>query len=174
MEQRAEINRYVYHVTEKSNRESILKKGLFQSGGNYQNISNAVYAHNGVIPQYCWYPWNIDWLSTRLLDEYDYWRIDTRKLGAVWFFDHVMYKDSFSRPINNTLYVYTKNHIPAECLTLFTHQESKEYFYQKDGVAHVRRLPEFRQHVWNHNSKMKYLSEVIDEKKYQLEISDRY
>ena len=44
MEQRAEINRYVFHVTNSCNRESILKKGLLQSGGNHFNISNAVYA----------------------------------------------------------------------------------------------------------------------------------
>jgi len=171
MEQRAIINRYVYHVAHRKVRESILKKGLIQSAVDHFNIPNAVYANNGIIPEYCWYPWIIYW--EYLLEDFDFWRIDTLKLGAAWFVDRVMYKDSCAKS-ESTLYVYTKNHIPAECLTLFTHQESKEYFYQKDGVAHVRRLPEFRQHVWNHNSKMKYLSEVIDEKIYQLEISDRY
>ena len=171
MEQRAIINRYVYHVANRKTRESILKKGLIQSAEDYFNIPNAVYANNGIIPEYCWYPWVIYW--DFLLEDFDFWRIDTLKLGAAWFVDRVMYKDSFAKS-ESTLYVYTKNHIPAECLTLFTHQKSKEYFYQKDGVAHVRRLPEFRQHVWNHNSKMKYLSEVIDEKKYLLDISDRF
>lgn len=156
MEQRAEINRYVFHVTESCNRKSILKKGLLQSGVGHFNISNAVYAHNGIIPANCWYPFLLDW-NYSLLDGYDYWRIDTRELGAEWFFDHVMYRDSFSGPINNTLYVYTKNHIPAECLTLFTFQESREYCSQSNGVAHVRRLPEFREHEWTYNAKMKFL-----------------
>ena len=169
MEQRAKINRYVFHVTNSCNRESILKNGLLQSGGNHFNISNAVYAHNGIFPEYCWYPFLLDW-NYCILDGFDYWRIDTRELGAEWFLDNVMYRDSVMAPFYNSLYVYTKNYIPAECLTLFTFQESREYCTQSNGVAHVRRLPEFREHEWTYNAKMKYLSDAIKLQKEQLKI----
>jgi hypothetical protein len=169
MEQRTEINRYVFHVTESFNRESILKKGLFQSGENHFNISNAVYAHNGIIPENCWYPFLLNW-NYCILVGFDYWRIDTRELGAEWFLDNVMYRDSVMDTIDNCLYVYTKNHIPAECLTLFTFQESRAYCTQSNGVAHVRRLPEFREHEWTYKAKMKYLSYSIKLQKEQLEI----
>ena len=111
MEQRAIMNRYVYHVANRKVRESILKKGLIQSAVDHFNIPNAVYANNGIIPEYCWYPWVIYWEF--FLEDFDFWRIDTLKLGAAWFVDCVMYKDSCAKS-ESTLYVYTKNHIPAE------------------------------------------------------------
>ena len=56
----------------------------------------------------CWYPFLLDW-NYCILDGFDYWRIDTRELGAEWFLDNVMYRDSVMGPFYNSLYVYTKN-----------------------------------------------------------------
>lgn len=145
MEKKIRVNRYVFHVTYPSHRYSILNHGIRQSKKNYSNIPEGVYAHNSEIPTILWYPMIWDYTEP---EGYDFWRIDTKLLGEQWYVDQVLLNDckSVGYRTDDRLFIYTKAHVPAECLTLFTHQKPQEYSYTKEGVGHVRRISEFRKY----------------------------
>ena len=145
MEKKIRVNRYVFHVTYPSHRYSILNHGIRQSKKDYFNIPEAVYAHNSQLPTIFWYPMILDYTEP---EGYDFWRIDTKLLGEQWYVDQVMLSTCKSAGYGtyDRLFIYTKAHVPAECLTLFTHQRPQEYSYTKEGVGHVRRINEFRKY----------------------------
>ena len=145
MEKKIRVNRYVFHVTYPSHRYSILNHGIRQSKKDYFNIPEAVYAHNSELPTIFWYPMILDYTEP---EGYDFWRIDTKLLGEQWYVDQVMLNSCKSAGYGtyDRLFIYTKAHVPAECLTLFTHQRPQEYSYTKEGVGHVRRINEFRKY----------------------------
>lgn len=145
MEKKIRVNRYVFHVTYPSHRYSILNHGIRQSKKDYFNIPEAVYAHNSEMPTILWYPMILDYTEP---EGYDFWRIDTKLLGEQWYVDQVLLNDckSVGYRTDDRLFIYTKAHVPAECLALFTHQRPQEYSYTKEGVGHVRRINEFRKY----------------------------
>ena len=145
MEKKIRVNRYVFHVTYPSHRYSILNHGIRQSKKDYFNIPEAVYAHNSQLPTIFWYPMILDYTEP---EGYDFWRIDTKLLGEQWYVDQIMLNTCKSAGYGtyDRLFIYTKAHVPAECLTLFTHQRPQEYSYTKEGVGHVRRINEFRKY----------------------------
>ncbi len=81
--------RYVYHITKKDNRCSIMKDGLVGNSSQTIGYSNAIFAHNNCQQQDFWYPyvldsWEIRNFGKTILDDYnilgyDVWRIDTKK-----------------------------------------------------------------------------------------------
>ena len=145
MEKKIRVNRYVFHVSYPSTRISILNNGIRVSNYDYLNIPKGVYAHNSEMPTILWYPMIWDYTEP---EGYDFWRIDTKLLGEQWYVDQVLLNDckSAGYRTDDRLFIYTKAHVPAECLTLFRHQRPQEYSYTKEGVGHVRRINEFRKY----------------------------
>lgn len=156
-------DRYVFHVAYNFSREGISKRGILSSSGRHYD--DLVFAHNGNYPTMDWYPfcfdegwsWNMNfrWVERdpetyfkevmRLYGDgetysgYDFWQIDTKKLGKQWYIDEPAHKDFgyWHKP----LYVYCEGDIPADCIRLFQFHEFVRTV-SRDGVTSV--LPEFR------------------------------
>jgi hypothetical protein len=117
---KGEVNRYVWHLSRNKYRKSIEKTGLvpFSSAesdwGPPINYEAAVFVNNHDyytewfhLDESLWIPPN--------LEMYDVWLIDTINFETKWYLD---YKNQCSGD-----YLYTKDHIPRERLTLFTINE---------------------------------------------------
>lgn len=99
--------RYVYHVSPRCNRESIMILGLMP--GKHKP---AVFANNlDINCPWSFYPFCMDPLWEMPVFEYDFWLIDTAKICAVWHEDPFLLDDQ---------YVCTLQNIPARALRLLT------------------------------------------------------
>lgn len=145
-------NRFLFHVSLKKNRKSILKKGLIGHPEEINGYTNAVFAHNSSIPAYRWYPFCFDvdwyWDYSMTFDDpmddfayqmkkngYDFWRIDTWQLKNRWFLDNVGMND-FYEGSNYPLFVVTFDNIPPYALKRYKiHAEPK--IIRLNGVAHI-------------------------------------
>lgn len=146
-------NRYVFHVSCSSNRESIAKKGLIGCPKKINGYTNAIFAHNSAIPDYSWYPFCFDvtwdWDYRIQFDDptdafayqmeangYDFWRIDTWQLNNKWFLDNIG-MDDFYGGSQYPLFVVSFQNIPPYALQRFKfHPEPK--VIQLNGVAHIQ------------------------------------
>src|SRR5690606_17204522 len=78
IEKKNKVRPYVWHVSPRENRESILALGLRPNGG-------LVFATNASCIRKM-YPFYLDY-NWGELPLYDYWLIDTRSSGATWYRD---------------------------------------------------------------------------------------
>ena len=108
--------RYIWHVSPKSNRESILKFGLLArtNGGVWANNSDSINL---------FYPWIIDGTDFVDYTEMDFWQIDTWKLNHKWRVDPYMHCTD-GTPHSRRRYICTENKIPKHALTLFNFEYS--------------------------------------------------
>lgn len=157
---KTKTQRYVYHLSYKYNRASILKKGL-RGRDQHPNLAEPVFAHNKPIPDLIWFPFildswewkqknkykliansNYDFMKIEsLIKGYDVWEIDTFKINNMtWYKDPWSMKD-FLNDVNYSYYVVTEGWIPPSVLKLYTFHE-EHYFEKGDGVAHIG--PDFR------------------------------
>ena len=145
-------NRFLYHVSCSSNRESILKMGLIGSPKKINDFTNAIFAHNSAIPDYGWYPFCFDvgweWDYSVEFDDpiddfayqmekngYDFWRIDTWQLKNKWFLDNIGMDDLYEGS-KYPFFVVTFENIPPTVLKRYKiHAEPK--IIRFNGVAHI-------------------------------------
>lgn len=153
-QQRITPQRFVYHLTSKSNRLSIAKKGLIGHSTQSIGYQNAIFAHNHCKPSCLWYPYILDVYDSNpnqtikfLNDEnfivtdfalmnYDVWKIDTKAIKNEWFVDNVALKD-FLAGSWYPYYVVTFRDIPASALKLIDYLNPYGFFHKKGEVAHV-------------------------------------
>lgn len=89
---------YLWHMTRRGNRESIYRKGILlnEKGWLYANASDVSLSHfypivwdwsykYSLLGPYLDYHWLL--YSDPDLEEYDYWRINTREVENLWFPD---------------------------------------------------------------------------------------
>ena len=109
--------RYVWHVSETSNRSSILSHGLRHDFSHH----DAIFANNQSMNIRHFFPFCLDseFRENDLFD-YDFWRIDTSKVKANWFVDPNMMKASEEINLCNEFYVVTETSFPLEAMDLFT------------------------------------------------------
>lgn len=99
--------RYIYHVSPRCNRESIMSLGLLPGGEK-----GAVFANNLEINcPWSFYPFCMDPLWTMPVFDFDFWLIDTAKISALWHEDPFLLDDQ---------YVCTLQNIPVSALRLLT------------------------------------------------------
>jgi hypothetical protein len=151
--QKIKTRRFVYHLTYKVHRESILKKGLLANC--YENqYKNAIFAHNTSKPSHLWYPYVLDVYDIPyhllnivvnndycietdfLLLNYDIWRIDTKALKRQWYFDNIAISQ-FLEGENYPYYVMTFGNIPPTALKLVNLSKPFEIEFKKKEVAHI-------------------------------------
>ena len=135
---KAKTGQFVYHLTRKSKRASILEHGLVSSlsrGGRDQY--NMVFAHNSNIVRESWYwialdiwEWSFWDYQARKIDFktprdcfryfvnkfYDIWRIDNTIAKKKWYIDFYRLDDQSEMETN--LYVKSYGEIKKEALTL--------------------------------------------------------
>lgn len=153
------VESFIWHLSPKRNRDSILKNGL-----RISNNEKLIYANNFNRDLHSMWPIpiesmyknlnyennNYETLKTSIIESvapnFDFWRIDTKKTNNEWFIDPFL-KDElkiYSHSQNNpNLYVCTLTPIPIDCLKLFEYcASSKEgVFVQiKKGVTHISGL----------------------------------
>jgi len=118
LENRIEPDRFVYHVSLCSNRESILEKGLVPCAFERSNWSKSsglgkyppmVFASNTTIFHHLFYCDEVD-MGPINTESIDFWEIDTWGSDAVWYYDMNNWKSSD--------YVCTPDAIPSDCLKL--------------------------------------------------------
>ena len=111
--------RYVWHLTPKHNRKSILRYGLKANLSEH----NSVFANNQSKNIDFFYPFCIDLYNERFSDEfyleYDYWRIDTFKIKASWFIDPNMENGPKEYMGSSKNFIVTESSIPKEALSLY-------------------------------------------------------
>jgi hypothetical protein len=109
--------RYVWHVSETSNRSPILSHGLRHDFSHH----DAIFANNQSMNIRHFFPFCLDLdFDERDLRDYDYWRIDTLKIKTNWFIDPNMLRASEEINLNKEFFVVTESSIPSEALDLFT------------------------------------------------------
>jgi hypothetical protein len=111
--------RFVWHVTSKRNRQSILATGLDAQKSKH----NAVCANNQSRNILFFYPFCINEYNGEftplMLTQYDYWRIDTTKVSADWYIDPNMKGGPSEFMGSDRNFVVTETSIPVEALTLY-------------------------------------------------------
>ena len=109
--------RYVWHVSETSNRSSILSYGLRHDFSYH----DAIFANNQSMNIRHFFPFCLDSdFAERDLRDYDFWRIDTLKIKTNWFIDPNMLRASEEINVSNKFYVVTETTFPVDVLDLFT------------------------------------------------------
>lgn len=134
--------RYVYHVSYKANRSSILNNGLIGSNCTTIKYRNAIFAHNAITPDYSWFPFcwdvcydwdfnvkfknpNLDFAHNLSRYGYDFWQIDTKMLPHEWFVDTPA-QDEFLDGSKYPFFIVTFGRIPPGALQLYKlHLEPK-------------------------------------------------
>ena len=154
-------NRYVYHITSKVFRESILTKGLVAKTSKYLPYQNSIFAHNCKLITMEWYPlvfdkytWPIletyDWsweqpsdseLITKAINRYyDIWQIDTYVHSTKWYIDDIGQKELGASFVSTSdLYIVSNGNIPKEAITLCHLRKDKLYSIKhKSGLVEMR------------------------------------
>jgi hypothetical protein len=134
--QKADTGQYVYHLTYKSKRDSIMELTL-KGYRDMKPISNRglVFAHNTEQVSMNWYWMCLDIYEKQFCDEdeehcayrdqlrsfvnkhYDIWRIDNEIANKNWYVDQIGYNDCFG-DIKKDYYIKCFGNIPKEALTL--------------------------------------------------------
>jgi len=136
---KANVGKYIYHLTRKQTREGILKEGLHKACVTEEYIG-PVYAHNTDRFEIEWYWFCLDiyqydltsyWNEyiNHLNDNrslirfyvntfYDIWKIDTEKADKEWFIDYVGLQGEPNK--KEDYYVYSHSVIDREAMTLCT------------------------------------------------------
>ena len=146
-------NRYLFHATHPSNRESIQTYGLLMS--EYDDVTrNGVYAHNLITePDYTWWPFLLIGdaedgpIDNDPLKYYDFWRIDTHTITSDWFIDDAARLEFMHeyRYDPKDMYVFTPQDIPVRALQLFRIQTDESWEYAgTPGTYHYRSVGRFR------------------------------
>jgi len=129
---------FLWHMTRRSNRESIYRKGirLNQKGWLYANASDVSLSHFHPIVWDWFCPYaavgpDLDehWLlyTNPLLEEYDFWRINTREIENLWFPDPNMQGIA----INVYNYLRTRKAVSPSAIELHVFDAS---YHQKVSV----------------------------------------
>jgi hypothetical protein len=111
--------RYLWHVTRKHNRNSIIQHGLRTE----LSAHKCIFANNQSRNIDFFYPFCIHLFYETFEDEqyleYDYWRIDTKKVKADWFIDPNMKNGPKEYMGSSKNFLFTQSSIPKEALRLF-------------------------------------------------------
>ena len=149
--------RYVFHVTYRLNRDSIVSTGL---KANTALGNKAVFAHNSSVPQLFWYPILLDELEGMISNNYnvkfesnydyfkmkciqygyDFWQIDTYKLSGKWYRDNLGMSD-FMPDCNYPFFIFYKGDIPCKAIKLYNFFEYPKVRIER-GVSHI--MSDFR------------------------------
>lgn len=133
-----QTDRYLYHLSGKYNRESILEHGLDTSlCENVIKREYGVFAHNSPNPSWDWFWLCMDWwdfcfyhdymaqyesihrrmeIYYYLNDKYDVWRIDNNIAKKDWYIDETGWRTTECD--QKDLYVYCNGVIAKEAITL--------------------------------------------------------
>ena len=131
-------DRYLYHLSSKYNRESILEHGLDTSlCENVIKRECGVFAHNSPNPSWDWFWLCMDWwdfcfyhdymaqyesihrrmeIYYYLNDKYDVWKIDNNIAKKEWYIDDAGWRTTECE--QKDLYVYCNGAIGIEAITL--------------------------------------------------------
>lgn len=119
---------FVWHVTLRENRESILKYGLRTDKSEH----NCIFANNLGKKIKLFYPFCIERYDGSFregnLIKYDYWRIDTTLIDVEWYIDPNMRNGPKEFMENEQDYIVTDCRIPKYAIDLF---EVPPFFYHK-------------------------------------------
>lgn len=111
--------KYVWHVSPKRNRQSILNFGLNAELSEHK----CVFANNQSRNIDFFYPFCVDIYYECFRDEdyleYDYWRIDISKVNGIWYIDPNMKNGPKEFMGSSRNFIVTESSVPAEALTLF-------------------------------------------------------
>jgi hypothetical protein len=111
-------NKFVYHVSLKTNRESILKNGLLPMAYDISEWTrtsklrypDSIFVNNQ--DDYSWWFYIADGMWQDInIDKYDIWKINTSQLNNSWFIDENM-NDKGN-------YLFTKKPIPYKSIELY-------------------------------------------------------
>lgn len=131
-------NRFVWHVTDKGNRESIGKNGLIPQ----KSETGRVYANNQEFDLMLFWPCPIDCFDADFrLYNYDFWQIDTERAGVDWFIDPNLELDYKAyNCLSKYHYLCTPLSIPKEALKLFFYHEYNliDYLWYFDGKLTIQ------------------------------------
>ena len=127
--------RYVWHVTNRFYGESQLDRFSIATRGlryEYSRYAKAVFAHNRIADIRDFYPFTVDFMDydwgecngyyaqPEFLENFDFWRIDTRIFKGKWYIDPNMKEELVwyvrTRPIN---YICSPENIPPFALKLY-------------------------------------------------------
>ncbi len=135
-------NRYVWHISRKENRKTILELGIVA-----RHPEGGVWANNAERIDH-FYPWIIDGTDFVDYTEMDFWQIDTWKINHTWRVDPFMHCID-GTPSSRRNYICTKNNIPKHAITLYnfeysfytTHPTSSKSLYKTWlNSLHVKNL----------------------------------
>lgn len=157
----AKVKRFIWHVTRKEKRESIIQYGLLTAQKHYNSsrpISNLLFANNldhdlmnmwpvrfsydqGYGIEGSNYETNLMIVNYEMGIGFDFWRIDTHKANAQWFVDPILAQEWWCWGLESKYhYVCTPNCIAPAALTLFEFEpeyREKSFIKWGDGVAHI-------------------------------------
>ncbi len=158
--------RFVFHVSRKSDRESILEFGLLPRGKHSffehypkENPDARLFVHNFPFPvlQIDFYklvfPYAVCGFEYHYPEEYDYWLIDTKGLDNIWYIDFMMLSDVNSLLKGNYFgyHLWTPTPIPAEAIRLCEYDEGLRDYCDilsikrgVEGVCHASFKPLIR------------------------------
>lgn len=151
-------DRYLYHLSGKYHRESILEHGLDRN--KYRDVFNrepSVFAHNSPNPSWDWFWLCMDWwdfcfyhdymaqyesihrrmeIYYYLNDKYDIWRIDNNIAKKDWYIDETGWKTTECD--QKDLYVYCDGIINKEAITLCVlDREEKEVIRKTESGVFI-------------------------------------
>ncbi len=110
---------FVWHVSLRENRDSILKFGLRPDKSEH----NCIFANNQSKKIKLFYPFCLEIYfgaySNDILHAYDYWRINTARVEGDWYIDPNMSNIPLGFPANACDYVVTESPIPSAAIKLY-------------------------------------------------------
>ena len=137
--------KYVWHLSPRRNRKSIMKKGLISSLSEH----NCVFANNQSVNIDLFYPFCVNIYYDRINEEdyleYDYWRIDTSKIQATWYIDPNLSNGPREYMGKNENFIVTETSIPPNALKLYridpqflrTYKIYRVWTELEDGVIEI-------------------------------------
>jgi hypothetical protein len=127
--------KFVWHLSPKKNRASILYSGL----NTLMIDDKCVCANNQSHNILFFYPFCLDIYFDRFSYEdmlkFDFWRIDTRKVKGEWYIDPNMERGPKNYMGSSKNFIITEASIPVEALTLF---KIDMRFMSKESVIKVK------------------------------------
>jgi len=144
----------LFHVTESTKRQSILKNGLMGKLCTKDTNEPKVFANVGNEVSLAWWPFCFDetysWSTEERdkfnkiglsdkeyfeykLQEYDYWEINYINLNRDWFIDYATKNYGFVE-----YFLYTIGNIAPEFLTLHFYKKQQPVIIHNNGVANIQ------------------------------------
>lgn len=163
--QKIKPQRFVWHLSPRKNRKSILKQGLIAALSSY----GCVFANNqsrdiDFFYPFCVYLYYGDFTQESYL-AYDYWKIDTSMIKADWFIDPNMANGPEEYMGTSRNFIFTEASIPPEALTLHKIDSRFVRKYTITGVMYE--IEDGDREIYYYGSK-----EKIDYSKKILEITE--